>query len=94
VGHDTEIINSTFEPEEKWEYYLWNSERGVNKDVIIPPTQKWDDLKALALESSGKAIPELIKAYPIPYLCFLCVFPHRLNSSGIRWLDTELRKLS
>lgn len=89
----TKIAPASFEPENSWDYYFWRSNRGTNRTKLIQATQKWDDLKMLAFECKGNDIPPLIKNYPIEYLCFLVVFPHRLNSSGIRWIDTRLNDL-
>ena len=41
----------------------------------------------------GNDLPKLIKGFPIFLLCFLCVYPHRLNAGGIRWLATQLDNL-
>jgi len=87
----TKIDFESFKPENPWEYYFWNCDGGTNFVKIISPLQKWDDLKKESEENCGKEIPTLMKEFPIFYLCFLIVFPHRLNSSGIRWIDSELK---
>lgn len=89
----TKIDFESFQPTNQWEYYLWRCDTGTNFVKIIPPFQKWDDLKNEALECKGQDIPKLMKEFPIFYLCFLIVSPHRLNSSGARWVDTMLIKL-
>lgn len=86
----TKIAFHFFKPDKSWEYYLWNTKNGVNTTQIIQPFQKWDEIKKIAFESEGLEIPNLIKNSPIMYLCFLIVFPHRVNSSGVRWLASNL----
>lgn len=51
-------------------------------------------MRQAAAECAGADLPDLIKNDPIEYLCFLCVFPHRVNASGLRWLGTRLEELS
>jgi hypothetical protein len=88
------IIHRSFVPRHKWEYYLWQNERGTNLSVLPNPTQCWDALKTIAWESEGRDIPKLIKNWPMAYLCFLMVVPHRLNASGVRWLATAIEQSS
>ena len=90
----TKNVFRSFEPNEKWENYLWRSEKGTNKTFMPPYTKHWDDLVSEAREKDGSSLPEFLKISPILYLAFLIVYPHRLTSNGIRWLDSTLRNLN
>lgn len=81
-----------FVPTNKWEYYFWRCNDGIEQTRLIKSNQTWEELKKESYESEGNNIPNLIKNYPLLYLCFLFVYPHRINSSGIRWLDSKLTK--
>jgi len=81
-----------FVPKNIWEYYFWRCKDGIEKTDMVPLKEEWNSFKEKAFECEGTEIPSLIKNYPILYLCFIIVNPHRLNSSGMRWLDTEIKK--
>jgi hypothetical protein len=78
------------EIEEKWQFFKWRCESGHLKRVMCKHTKNWDDLKQEAFESSGECIPDVLKKRPILLLLMMIVYPHRMNSEIIRWLDTEL----
>jgi hypothetical protein len=87
----TRVGLKSYVPEEPWQFYLFdNVRRGTSHQRMLPLPQSWPNLRALAEESEGKEIPRLLKQFPILYLCFLCVLPHRANASGLRWLSTQL----
>lgn len=86
------VAFASFEPKHRWGYYLWRCKEGLNKIEVPPPTQSWNALKAQSLENHGQGAPRLLKKFPMEYLCYLCVYPHRLNSSGIRWIATKLQE--
>ena len=86
----SKIAQRSFVPEQKWEYYLWRSERGSNLEVWPNPTQLWDTMIREAHESKGEDIPKLVKLWPVAYLSYLIVAPHRINRSGVRWLATAV----
>jgi hypothetical protein len=89
----TRITKRRFKPMSKWGYYFWRCERGQYEETAATPNQKWDDLKRIASEHKGRDVPRLIKDFPIQYLCFLCVFPHRLHANGIRWVASRLEAM-
>ena len=89
----TRLASVTFEPATKWEFYRWRNEEGKHKIVYPKHTQDWEELKAMSFEAEGKNIPTSIKKYPILLLLFLCVYPHRMNSEILRWLDTEIKQI-
>lgn len=82
-----------FKSEERWQYCLWRCKRGTYKTKIPPLTQNWGELKKVANKSKGSVIPCIFKRYPILFLLFLCVCPHRATPSSLRWLDSQLMKL-
>ena len=86
----TRLMLRSYTPDPIWQYYLWYSKNGVNRTKLPPLTETWDNLRQQANESSGAEIPYLIKNFPIQYLCMLCVMPHRILSSGVRWLASQL----
>jgi hypothetical protein len=86
----TKIAQESFQPEIISDYYLWRCKKGICKSVLIQKCQVWQKLREQANECEGNEIPVLIKNYPIQYLCFLTVFPHRLTTNGIRWVASKL----
>ena len=89
----TRLAFASFEPETKWDFYRWRNEEGGNKIEYPKHTQEWEELKKQSLESKGKNIPPSIKDHPILLLLFLCVYPHRMNSEILRWLDTKIKQI-
>ena len=90
----SKLASITYKPDNLWDFYRWmNKNEGKRFDVYPEPMQKWDDLKALSLESEGACIPPTIKEHPILLLLFLCVYPHRMNAEIIRWLDTQMQQI-
>jgi hypothetical protein len=81
-------------PSEPWRYYLYRNRCGKNHHWYMQPPHKWGELKMRAAENDGDELPKLIKQYPIGFLCFLCVYPHRVNASGLRWLSSRLLEVS
>jgi hypothetical protein len=73
-----------------WKYYFWRDRSGKSHSDVLQPPHSWAALRALAAEDRGDELPSLIKADPLAYLCFLLVYPHRVNASGLRWLSSGL----
>jgi len=88
----TRIHQRSFEYDKAWHFYRWGNEKGNEVMTVIPPTQKWEELKATSSESEGTGLPTTLKQDPVFALLFMIVYPHRLNASSIRWLDTALRE--
>jgi len=82
----------SFEFDEPWHFYRWRNETGAEKVVVPRRTQRWDDLKATAEDSSGSGLPALIRQRPVFALLFLCVYPHRTSAAMLRWLNVELKR--
>ena len=82
-----------FIPKAKWQYYLLKRKKGVLHERFLRPPHRWPELRKEAQENLGKELPNLIKSYPIQYLCFLCCVPYRAIPSGVRWLSSALEEL-
>ena len=89
----SKMVLKYFKYNKKWHFYLWRCKEGTEVSKLIKPTYLWSDLKNEAFESNGDEIPDLIKKFPILYLCLLIVMPHRMNSSGVRWIHSELLRI-
>lgn len=89
----TRLKFEMFEPENNSDFYRWRNQKGTHKTILPKHRQEWKELRTLASESNGKCIPSSIKNYPVLLLLFLCVYPHRINSETLRWLDTKLMKI-
>jgi hypothetical protein len=90
----TRIGFRSFVPDQPWQFYFWRN-RGTGMDQIrfLQPPHRWGKLRAEAAESQGKDLPELLQQFPIQYLCFICVLPHRATAGGLRWASTRLEEL-
>jgi hypothetical protein len=66
-------------PGESWRFYFYRDRSGSNQHRFMQPPHRWGTLREQAAEDRGEAIPTLIKDFPIAYLGFLCVYPHRVN---------------
>lgn len=87
----TRVGFRSFEPEEPWHFYRYrNGASGKDHLRYLQPPHSWARLREAAAEDTGAGIPPLLRRFPIQYLCFLCVMPHRVNASGLRWLDGQL----
>jgi hypothetical protein len=89
----TRLKFEIFEPENNSDFYRWRNQKGTHKTILPKHRQEWKELQTLASESNGECIPSSIKNYPVLLLLFLCVYPHRINSEILRWLDTKLMKI-
>jgi hypothetical protein len=86
----THIDSEEFIPEEKWQFYLWKSPKGIHRKVISQRTGVWADLKLRASQNDLSALPQRLLAYPHLLLLFLCIYPHRANTSLLKFLDDKL----
>lgn len=89
----TRLSTRQYIPDEQWQYYFFRThDVGRTAQRFMQPPHKWSVLREVAHECQGDDLPQLIKEFPLGYLCFLCVYPHRVNSSGLRWLDSKLEE--
>jgi hypothetical protein len=89
----TRVSFTRFDPESKWRFFLWNTDRGTHWSVCPEYPKRWADLRDEAWENDGSCLPMSIKKYPFLLLLFLCVYPHRMNAETVRWLDSRLREM-
>jgi hypothetical protein len=89
----TPVCCRSFVPDEPWRYFIYRNRDGKVLDRMLQPPHRWPDLRSQASECEGKEVPGLLRQYPIHYLCFICVYPHRANSSGLRWISTRLQEI-
>ncbi len=87
----THFLFRSYEVGEPWEFFRWrNAETGSNTDVIPPRRQEWEDVRRSASASDDATIPEAIRDFPELVLLLVQVYPHRLSSAVMCWLDTAL----
>lgn len=86
----TRISFQRFEPLEKWRMFLWRTTRGTHWSVHPKLNKKWQSLRDEASECKGNTIPDSVKKMPHLFLLFLVVYPHRMTTDNVRWLDTSL----
>ena len=89
----TRVDIMQFVPTRRYGFYKWRCREGRELRVQSQLTQSWSDLRLRAADSHGRSLPSLIKRFPLEFLAFLIVFPHRLNADGARWLDSQLAML-
>lgn len=87
------VSSVEFQPAEGWQSLRWRNWRvGQERNVLHAPTQEWATLRATAQDSDSGVTPAALVEDPAFALLHLIVFPHRVSTSKIRWLDTALRK--
>lgn len=87
----TRIGFRSFLPEQPWQFFRYSNEAsGTDVERFLTPPHRWSELQELAKECSGNDLPEFLRHFPLHYLAILLVMPHRVNSSGLRWLATEM----
>lgn len=88
----TKMIFHTLEYDKPWHLFFYRIEQdtGHRKSSMLVPPHSWTRFKADAHEGMGQSIPLTLKDHPFHYLCLINTFPHRLNSDGVRWIDTLL----
>ena len=89
----TQFLFRSYEVDEPWKFFRWRNEKtGNNTNKMQQRRQKWEDVKRVSIASDDAAIPQVIRDYPELVLLLVQVYPHRLNSAVMRWLDTALAK--
>ena len=83
------IMFCRFEPEQQWRVCQWRVKRGLTTQSQLQPTKQWSELLAEASDTSAADVFRLFRQFPLEYLAFLLVYPHRWTSSGVRWLESE-----
>jgi len=88
----TYIHQETFLPNENWMNFLWRCENefdgdGQAKTELVKQTQSWKELVDEAKLIDKKKIPKILQELPFALPLFLLVYPHRINSNFIKYLD-------
>lgn len=84
------IAYSEFHPEKMWMHYLWRCEEGEAFDKYPQETQSWTGLKEGAMNIDHDKIPDTIKNFKEYLPFFILVYPHRVTSNYIKYLDEVL----
>lgn len=67
---------------------LWHSKEGENKSEFPNQTQSWAALKASADKIDSALIPKVFQKQQRLLPFFLLVYPHRITSNNIKFLDS------
>ena len=87
----TYISEVRFKPKYKWHFFRWKNEEG---EVVEEQKngRKLSELTKQVQQVDYGSIPEKFKKEPVLLLLFLCVYPHRISTSVVKWLDSEIRE--
>ncbi len=72
------------------DYYLWRSQRGENLTTAPQKQQSWSDLENKSSQTSSDMPPKTMQRFPEFLPLFLSVFPFRLNSQTLCFLDSQI----
>jgi len=77
-----------FKFERIYDYYRWNNNNGTTVIKYPHPTQDWSELRNESFNIKDITIPQYLKNNVIFSILFLCVYPHRVSSDIVRWIDS------
>lgn len=83
-----------FVPDHPVDYYLWRIEKGENLSIIPKKEKSWKELIIEARGFDGSKLPSTMKRFPEFLPFFLSLFPHRVNSETIGFLDLITTQVS
>jgi len=86
----TYIQYERFVPEKKWMFFLWRSDRGRTEFEFPEHTQSWKKLVTNATRINNQTIPKSILKLPFFLPLFLLVYPHRVDTNLIKYLDSQI----
>ncbi len=90
----TRVTFHRFEFKESWHFYRWQNETGKNISIQPKHRKSWTELKQEAIDSiNGVSVPKQIKDYPFLLMLFLIIFPHRISSDSMNWLDDFVKEI-
>lgn len=75
---------------EPWQYYILKNSTGATVTRQPQHTQSWSVLRETYRNTDGAELPSIVKSMPMFLLLLLMVFPHRLSTDAVKWLDQEL----
>ncbi|MBU4339068.1 hypothetical protein KKD57_05980 [Patescibacteria group bacterium] len=76
-----------FVPDDSVDYYLWRIKKGENLSIEPKQEKSWNELVTEANNFDGKTLPPTIKRFPEYLPFFLSIFPFRVNSEALGFLD-------
>lgn len=79
-----------FEPNNRWEFYLWYCENGIFFETMPKAQQSWKLLVDQSNEINFDKIPTYFQNHPAMLLIFIMVYPHRLCPNVIKFLDHSI----
>lgn len=85
----TYISQEKFIPQETWQNYLWRcaDSQGKNFSEFPNQTQSWKELTQEAEHVDLQLIPSTLQRHPYFLPLFLVVYPHRVNTNLVKYLD-------
>jgi hypothetical protein len=86
----TRIHNATFVPDNSVEFLRWHTEEGKNHTRVWKERKTWHTLLIDTQLPPEHTIPKKLVHQPGLLLLFLLVYPHRVRSDIVMWLDKEL----
>lgn len=87
----THIAQDKFIPEELWQHFTWHCDKGDNQSEFSNQTQSWIELVKNANAIDFDSIPKTIQTHLSFLPLFLLVYPHRINSNYIKFLDETVK---
>jgi len=83
----TRITCTEVFPEPSWATYLWEAEKGSTQDRFPRKPESWKRLLEQSRRNDFADVPDYLQQLPGFLLVFLLVYPHRLRSGLVRFLD-------
>ena len=84
----TSIHNARFDPERTYQYCLWHCEEGLMQTSFPQSPQSWAHLVQQSSTHNINNIPKYLQKNPDILLLFLIVYPHRLQTDVMKYLDS------
>lgn len=88
----TRITFRSFEPKEKWRYFLWRSELGTNIHQVPIIPCSWEQLKEKATKKYSSKISKIFIKNPVLFMIFISSYSHRISTDTVLYLDDVLNK--
>jgi hypothetical protein len=78
-----------FEPENTWQYCIWQCENGTFHETMPKAPQSWQELVDQSKVATHDKIPAYYQNNPAMLIIFLVVYPHRLRPDVVKTLDNS-----
>jgi hypothetical protein len=88
------ICQESFYPDSLWQHFLWRCKNGNNWSEFPEPTQSWQKLVQQANKVDQEMVPATLKKHPYFIPLFLLIYPHRITSNYIKFLDELMKSKS